>query len=48
MALIKNIDTSLYRIPLPVSLSDSTHGTIRGFEPVICRMRDADGAEGVG
>jgi L-alanine-DL-glutamate epimerase-like enolase superfamily enzyme len=48
MALIKTIDTGLYRIPLTVSLSDSTHGKIDAFELVTCRVRDADGAEGVG
>src|SRR3979490_2302990 len=48
MALIKTIDTGLYRIPLPVRLSDSTHGKIDAFELVTCRVRDTDGAEGVG
>ena len=28
MALIKTIETGLYRIPLTVTLSDSTHGEI--------------------
>ena len=32
MALIKMIDTGLYRIPLTVSLSDSTHGKINAIE----------------
>ena len=35
-------------IPLTVSLSDSTHGEINAFELVTCRIRDSDGAEGVG
>jgi hypothetical protein len=35
MALIKTIDTGLYRIPLTVSLSDSTHGKISAFELVL-------------
>src|SRR3954464_13836929 len=48
MALIKTIDTGLYRIPLTVSLSDSTHGEITAFELITCRIRDAGGAEGVG
>src|SRR3981081_384109 len=48
MALIKTVDTGLYRIPLTVSLSDSTHGNINAFELVTCRVRDSDGAEGVG
>src|SRR5882762_2151575 len=48
MALVKTIDTGLYRIPLTVSLSDSTHGKINAFELVTCRVRDTAGAEGVG
>src|SRR3979490_1129375 len=48
MALIKKIHPGLYRIPLTVSLSDSTHGKINAFELVTCRVRDSDGAEGVG
>src|SRR5207249_1826783 len=46
--LIREVLADHYRIPLPVALSDSTHGTIRGFELVTARVRDADGAEGVG
>ena len=45
---IRDIATDHYRVPLPVALSDSTHGTIEGFELVTVRLRDADGAEGVG
>ncbi len=37
-----------YRIPLPVVLSDSTHGDIAEFELVTVRLRDAAGAEGLG
>ena len=35
-------------MPLPVALSDSTHGTMSAFELVTVRIRDADGAEGLG
>ena len=42
------LDTALYRIELPVALSDSTHGTMTHFELVTVRLRDADGAEGIG
>jgi L-alanine-DL-glutamate epimerase-like enolase superfamily enzyme len=42
------VDTALYRIQLPVPLSDSTHGTMTHFELVTVRLRDSDGAEGVG
>jgi L-alanine-DL-glutamate epimerase-like enolase superfamily enzyme len=45
---IKNIETGLYRIPLPVVLSDSTHGEIKAFELIAIRVRDSEGAEGVG
>src|SRR3954463_13162339 len=48
MALIASIETGLYRIPLTVTLSDSTHGEMTAFELITCRVRDADGAEGVG
>ncbi|TVQ33996.1 MAG: mandelate racemase/muconate lactonizing enzyme family protein [Geminicoccaceae bacterium] len=48
MAQIIAVSPGLYRIPLPTVLSDSTHGEIRAFELVTCRVRDADGAEGVG
>ena len=45
---IATLDTALYRIELPVPLSDSTHGTMTHFELVTVRLRDNDGAEGVG
>nr|WP_294512025.1 mandelate racemase/muconate lactonizing enzyme family protein [uncultured Rhodopila sp.] len=45
---IATLDTALYRIELPVPLSDSTHGTMTHFELVTVRLRDSDGAEGVG
>ena len=45
---ITAIDTGLYRIQLPVPLSDSTHGTMTHFELVTVRLRDGDGVEGVG
>ena len=45
---IASLDTALYRIELPVPLSDSTHGTMTHFELVTVRLRDEDGAEGVG
>ena len=45
---IREIRADHYRIPLPVALSDSTHGTLTAFELVTVRLRDAEGAEGVG
>src|SRR5215813_825250 len=44
---IQDIRADHYRIPLPVVLSDSTHGRIPDFELVTVRVRDVDGAEGV-
>ncbi len=48
MARITSLDCGLYRVPLPVALTDSTHGVIRHFELITARVRDHDGAEGVG
>lgn len=48
MAKISDVTSGHYRIPLDVALSDSTHGTMTAFELVTVRVRDADGAEGVG
>ena len=46
--LIREIRADHYVIPLATALSDSTHGTIEGFELITARVRDAEGAEGVG
>jgi len=48
MAKLISIEPGFHRVPLPVVLSDSTHGEIRAFELNTVRLRDADGAEGVG
>ena len=45
---IREVLADHYRVPLPVALSDSTHGTIRSFDLVTVRLRDAAGVEGVG
>lgn len=45
---IRDLQADHYRITLPVALSDSTHGIIEGFELITARVRDVDGAEGVG
>ena len=45
---IRDVRADHYRIPLPVALSDSTHGTITAFELVTVRLRDEGGTEGVG
>ncbi|HZH52098.1 MAG TPA: mandelate racemase/muconate lactonizing enzyme family protein [Microvirga sp.] len=48
MPRITSIETGFYRIPLPTVLTDSTHGEMRAFELNTVRIRDGDGAEGVG
>jgi L-alanine-DL-glutamate epimerase-like enolase superfamily enzyme len=48
MALIKKVETGFYRIPLSVTLTDSTHGEMKAFELITIRLRDSEGAEGVG
>lgn len=48
MASIASIESGHYRIPLDAPLSDSTHGDMLAFELNTVRLRDADGAEGVG
>jgi L-alanine-DL-glutamate epimerase-like enolase superfamily enzyme len=48
MAKLERVEAGFYRIPLPEVLTDSTHGAMRAFEIVTARVRDADGAEGVG
>jgi L-alanine-DL-glutamate epimerase-like enolase superfamily enzyme len=45
---IQSIQTDIYRIPLPVTLTDSTHGEMTAFELVTARVRDSEGVEGVG
>lgn len=48
MATIEHIDSAYYTIPLPQTLTDSMHGRMPAFELNTARIRDADGAEGVG
>ena len=48
MPNLASIRCGFYRIPLPVVLSDSTHGEMRAFELNTVRLTDAEGAEGVG
>ena len=48
MAAIAAVAASAFRIPLPTVLTDSMHGTMLDFELITARVRDADGAEGVG
>ena len=48
MARIASIEPGFYRIALPEVLTDSMHGEMRAFELNTVRVRDCDGAEGVG
>jgi L-alanine-DL-glutamate epimerase-like enolase superfamily enzyme len=48
MMTIASVGVDHYRIPLPMVLSDSTHGDIAEFELVTVRVRDAAGTEGLG
>ncbi len=48
MAKIASIETGHYRIALPEPVADSMHGVMTGFEIVTLRVRDTEGAEGVG
>lgn len=48
MPRIVSLEPGYYRVPLEVALSDSTHGDMHAFELNTVRLRDADGAEGVG
>ncbi len=48
MPRIVSLEAGYYRVPLAVTLSDSMHGDMPAFELNTVRVRDADGAEGLG
>jgi L-alanine-DL-glutamate epimerase-like enolase superfamily enzyme len=48
MNRIASLRTDLHHVPLPVVLTDSTHGEMRHFELVTVRLVDSDGVEGTG
>ncbi len=48
MSAIVSVEPGYYRIKLEVTLSDSTHGDMSAFELNTVRVRDTEGAEGVG
>lgn len=48
MPRIVSMEAGYYRVPLAVTLSDSMHGDMPAFELNTVRLRDADGAEGIG
>lgn len=45
---ISNIACDHYRIPLPVTLSDSTHGEMTHFDLIAVRITDSNGVVGLG
>lgn len=45
---IDQVRVDHFRVPLPVTLSDSTHGEITHFDLVTVRIADKDGVEGLG
>jgi L-alanine-DL-glutamate epimerase-like enolase superfamily enzyme len=48
MTTVADLRSDYYRVPLPVPLTDSTHGAMQYFELVTVRLTDSEGAEGVG
>ena len=48
MALIESMAAGYYRLPLPAALTDAMHGEMLAFELNTVRLRDAEGAEGMG
>ena len=48
MSVISKIETGCYRVPLPVVLSDSTHGDLTHFELILVQIEDTEGSKGVG
>ena len=45
MSVISKIETGCYRVPLPVVLSDSTHGDLTHFELILVQIEDAEGSK---
>ncbi|SFV13407.1 L-alanine-DL-glutamate epimerase [Methylobacterium sp. 174MFSha1.1] len=48
MPRVVSLEAGYYRVTLAVTLSDSMHGDMPAFELNTVRLRDADGAEGIG
>lgn len=47
-ATVASLRTDFYQVPLPVPLTDATHGVIPHFELVTVRVEDSDGMVGTG
>ena len=48
MSTIAALRADFYHVPLPVVLTDSTHGEMKYFELITVRITDSDGADGMG
>jgi len=48
MSTIATVRSGFYHVPLPIALTDSTHGEMKYFELITVRLVDSDGAEGTG
>jgi len=48
VSTVASIRTDFYQVPLPVVLTDATHGVMPHFELVTVRVQDSDGAAGLG
>jgi L-alanine-DL-glutamate epimerase-like enolase superfamily enzyme len=48
MPTVASVRTDFFQVPLPVVLTDATHGVIPHFELVTVRVTDSDGATGLG
>lgn len=48
MAAIRSVESSVFKVPLAVVLSDSMHGSIPFFQINVVTVTDADGAQGIG
>ena len=48
MITIASLRADFYHMPLPVVLTDSTHGEMKYFELITVRLADSDGGEGLG
>jgi hypothetical protein len=46
MPAVASLQTDFYQVPLPVVLTDATHGAIPHFELVTVQLHDTDGATG--
>lgn len=46
--IIETVETKYYRIPLPTTMTDSTHGAMTHFEVVMVSLETGDGTTGLG